>query len=88
MILLGLVSCAIFMGMPYLIDNMDPEMKAEWEEQQKKNPMNGIMGAATGGAGASPMGNFDMAGFLAGSGKKEGAAPSPAAGNGGKKGKR
>lgn len=70
MILLGLVSCAIFMGMPYLVDNMDPEMKAEWDERQKTNPMNGIMGAATGQAGANPMAGFDMASFLAGSSKK------------------
>ncbi|KAB5582587.1 hypothetical protein GE09DRAFT_273590 [Coniochaeta sp. 2T2.1] len=82
MILLGLVSCVIFMGMPYLVDSMDPEMKAEWEERQKSNPMNGIMGAATGQPGANPMQNFDMASFLAGSSKKDNspAAPSPPAG--------
>lgn len=44
-------------------------MRAEWEERQKSNPMNGIMGAATGQPGAA--GGFDMAAFLAGSGKKE-----------------
>lgn len=87
MILLGLVTCVIFMGMPYLVDSMDPEMKAEWEESQKKNPMNSIMGAATGQSGGSPVGNFDMAAYLAGSGKKE--APSAgAAGGNGKKAKR
>ncbi|KAK5661495.1 hypothetical protein OQA88_11399 [Cercophora sp. LCS_1] len=69
MIILGLVSMGIFIGMPYLVDNMDPEMRAEWEERQKSNPMNGIMGAATGQPGAA--GGFDMAAFLAGSGKKE-----------------
>lgn len=87
MILLGLVTCAIFMGMPYLVDSMDPEMKAEWEESQKKNPMNSLMGAATGQAGANPVGSFDMAAYLAGSGKKE-APASPAAGGNGKKAKR
>jgi len=47
-------------------------MKADWEERQKTNPMNGIMGAATGqGGGGNPMGNFDMASFLAGSSKKD-----------------
>ncbi|KAM7218793.1 ER membrane protein complex subunit 7 [Rhypophila decipiens] len=71
MVLLGLVSMGIFLGMPYLVDNMDPEMRAEWEERQKSNPMNNIMGAATGGGGAGS--NFDMAAFLAGSSsKKEG----------------
>ncbi|KAK3386954.1 hypothetical protein B0H63DRAFT_558555 [Podospora didyma] len=70
MILLGLVSMAIFIGMPYLVDNMDPEMRAEWDERQKTNPMNGIMGAASGQGGANPVGNFDVAAFLAGSSKK------------------
>lgn len=66
-------------------------MRAEWEERQKENPMNAIMGAASGQQGGSAMGNFDMAAFLAGSGgKKEegssrsGSAP-PAAGSGNKK---
>jgi O-acetylhomoserine/O-acetylserine sulfhydrylase len=45
---------------------VDPEMRAEWEERQKENPMNAIMGAAS-GQNANPMGNFDMAAFLAGS---------------------
>ncbi|KAK3315271.1 hypothetical protein B0H66DRAFT_338919 [Apodospora peruviana] len=76
MVLLGVVSMGIFLGMPYLVDNMDPEMRAEWEERQKTNPMNGIMGAATGQAGApNPVGNFDMAAFLAGSSKKEDSGP-------------
>ncbi|KAK1754583.1 Cys/Met metabolism PLP-dependent enzyme-domain-containing protein [Echria macrotheca] len=80
MILLGLVSMGIFIGMPYLVDNMDPEMRAEWEERQKSNPMNNIMGAATGQPGAA--GSFDMAAFLAGSAKKDSSAegsPGPAA---------
>lgn len=41
-------------------------MRAEWEERQKENPMNAIMGAAS-GQNANPMGNFDVAAFLAGS---------------------
>ncbi|CAI4218183.1 unnamed protein product [Parascedosporium putredinis] len=70
MILLGLVSMGLFVGMPYLVDNMDPEMKAEFEERQKSSPMNNLLaGQASGG---NPMGNFDMAAFLAGSNKKEG----------------
>ncbi|KAH6656658.1 hypothetical protein BKA67DRAFT_162715 [Truncatella angustata] len=82
MILLGLVSLGIFIGMPKLVENMDPEMRAEWEEQQKSNPMSSIMGG--GKPGASPMGNFDMAAFMAGSDKKSTGEES--SGNGGKKG--
>jgi ER membrane protein complex subunit 7 len=45
-------------------------MRAEWEERQKSSPMNSIMGGGAGQPGANPMGNFDMAAFLAGSQKK------------------
>lgn len=62
-------------------------MRAEWEERQKSNPMNGIMGAATGQPGAGS--SFDMAAFLAGSTKKDEVSPAPASGNGeGKRKKR
>ncbi|KAL2166772.1 hypothetical protein VTG60DRAFT_2153 [Thermothelomyces hinnuleus] len=66
-ILLSMVSMALFFGMPKLVENMDPEMRAEWEERQKENPMNALMGAAS-GQNANPMASFDMAAFLAGSG--------------------
>ncbi|KAI3327640.1 hypothetical protein HD806DRAFT_483455 [Xylariaceae sp. AK1471] len=87
MILMGLVSLALFVGMPKLVENMDPEMRAEFEEQSKKNPMNSLMtGPQSGG------GNFDVAGFLAGqsSGSKEESESSSGNGNGngGKKGGR
>ncbi|KAL0940630.1 uncharacterized protein CTRU02_203393 [Colletotrichum truncatum] len=72
MILLGLVSMGIFIGMPYLVDNMDPEMRAEFEERQKSNPMNSLLGGGGAQPGANPMGNFDMAAFLAGSGSNNG----------------
>lgn len=49
---------------------VDPELRAEFEERQKESPMNAIMGNAQ--AGQNPLGNFDMAAYLAGSGKKEG----------------
>lgn len=42
-------------------------MKKEWEESQKSNPMNSLMGGQQGAQ--NPMGNFDMAAFLAGSSK-------------------
>ncbi|KAH8677448.1 hypothetical protein BX600DRAFT_449806 [Xylariales sp. PMI_506] len=87
MILIGLVSMVIFLGMPKLIDNMDPEMRAEWEEQQKKGgPMGTLMGGAQ--AGGNPMGNFDMAAFLAGSGSKDEGASGSSSSNGKKGGKR
>ncbi|OTA91398.1 hypothetical protein M434DRAFT_76340 [Hypoxylon sp. CO27-5] len=87
MILMGLVSLGLFIGMPKLIENMDPEMRAEWEEQQKKSPMSSLMGGGQ-QPGANPMGNFDMAAYLAGQGSKkdEGESPSSSNNGGGKKG--
>ncbi|OHE96119.1 hypothetical protein CORC01_08496 [Colletotrichum orchidophilum] len=87
MILLGLISMGIFLGMPYLMDNMDPEMRAEFEERQKSNPMNSLLGGGGGGGDANPMANFDMAGFLAGtsSSKKEETSGSTSGSAGGKK---
>lgn len=51
-------------------------MRAEWEEQQKNNPMNSIMGGGKSG------GNFDMAAFLSGSNGPQ-AGDSNDAGSGG-----
>ncbi|KAI0433269.1 hypothetical protein F5Y09DRAFT_299555 [Xylaria sp. FL1042] len=85
MILMGLVSLAIFIGMPKLVENMDPEMRAEFEEQSKKNPMNSLMAGPQ--PGSNPMGNFDVAGFLAGqgSGSNSKEEPEQSSGNGGGK---
>lgn len=41
-------------------------MKAEFEARQREGPMAGM------GGQQNPLGNFDMAAFLAGSNKKEG----------------
>ncbi|KAI9853195.1 MAG: hypothetical protein M1838_000051 [Thelocarpon superellum] len=60
MILLAVVSMGIMFGMPYLIDNMDPEMRAEFEEQSKKSPLTG------GPAATNPLKDFDMAAWMAG----------------------
>ncbi|KAH9845275.1 ER membrane protein complex subunit 7 [Teratosphaeria destructans] len=60
MILMALVSVVFIFGMPYLVENMDPETRAEFEEMQKKGPLMGSAGAA------NSMQNFDLAGFLAG----------------------
>ncbi|RMD43308.1 hypothetical protein DV735_g1859, partial [Chaetothyriales sp. CBS 134920] len=77
MILMGLFALVFTFGMPKLIENMDPEMRQEYEEMQRKSPM-GAMGRAMQGGSAAPGGsaagggsaaaanNFDLAGFLAG----------------------
>lgn len=71
-------------------------MRAEFEERQKSNPMNSLLGGGGAQPGANPMGNFDMAAFLAGTGKKDEPAspsassgPAPASGgSGGSNGKK
>jgi ER membrane protein complex subunit 7 len=73
MILMGIVALAFTFGMPKLMENMDPEMKAEYEEMQKKGPMAGLTKAMSGqGQASSAAQNFDLAGYLAGSGKSSG----------------
>lgn len=57
MILIAGFSMLIVFGMPYIMDNMDPELKAEFEERQKVQPS----------AAANPLQNFDAAAWLAGS---------------------
>ncbi|KAE9372128.1 hypothetical protein N431DRAFT_482981 [Stipitochalara longipes BDJ] len=61
MILIAGVSMLIVFGMPYIMDNMDPELKAEFEERQKVQP----------NPAANPLQNFDAAAWLAGSTSKE-----------------
>ncbi|KAF2861202.1 hypothetical protein K470DRAFT_200188, partial [Piedraia hortae CBS 480.64] len=58
MILMGLVSLAFIIGVPYMMENLDPESKAELEEMQRSNPLNS--------QGAAAFQNFDLASFLAG----------------------
>ncbi|KAI9052745.1 hypothetical protein LZ554_003018 [Drepanopeziza brunnea f. sp. 'monogermtubi'] len=58
MILIAGVSMLLVFGMPYLMDNMDDEMKAELEARQK--------GPAA-PAAPNPLQNFDAAAWLAGS---------------------
>jgi len=73
MLLLSIVALAFTFGMPKLMENMDPEMKAEYEEMQKKGPTAAIGRAMAGGAPTSGSSNFDLAGYLAGQGQNGGA---------------
>jgi hypothetical protein len=73
MILLGIVALAITFGMPKLMENMDPEMKAEYEEMQKKGPVSGLTRAMQGqGPASSAAGGFDLAGWMAGAQQQQG----------------
>ncbi|KAI9807533.1 MAG: hypothetical protein M1825_005473 [Sarcosagium campestre] len=58
----GIASLGLVFGMPYMLDKMDPEMRAEFEEQQRNNPLAGIAA----GGGTSSLQNFDVAGWMAG----------------------
>lgn len=69
MILIAIVSMGIVFGMPYLMDNMDPEMREEFEARSKTGPL-------AGGPQANPLQGFDAAAWLAGSApKKSDSAP-------------
>ena len=60
MILMALFSMVLVFGMPYLLDNMDPEAKAEFEQIQKESPL---------GKASNPamqLQNFDFASWMAG----------------------
>lgn len=84
MILMGIVALAFTFGMPKLMENMDPEMRAEYEEMQKKGPA-GALGRAMQGGGAATgptTDGFDLAGFLAGSQAKSSSSSSSKTGGG------
>lgn len=70
MILLGVVAMGLTFGMPKLMENMDPEMKAEFEEMQKSGPVGGIMGAMQGQSSGGGAANFDLASYMAGAQQK------------------
>ncbi|OJJ44857.1 hypothetical protein ASPZODRAFT_134256 [Penicilliopsis zonata CBS 506.65] len=70
MILLAVVAMLFTFGMPKLMENMDPEMRAEFEKQSRASPIAGAGRSAPGAAAA----NFDLAGWMAGT------APGPMAG--------
>jgi hypothetical protein len=80
MILIAIFGGAMFMVMPYLMDNMDPEMRAEFEASQKSNPMAALLG---GGGGGGQGGGFDMAEYLSGAGASKSGGGGDGGNNGG-----
>jgi hypothetical protein len=65
MILMALFSLAMIVGMPYLLENMDPESRAEFDQIQKQNPL------ANAANPAAALGNFDFASWMAGRGNEQ-----------------
>ncbi|KAH9867657.1 hypothetical protein IAQ61_008251 [Plenodomus lingam] len=61
MILMAVVSMGLIFGMPKLMENMDPEMKEEFEEMQKT----GVLGSGSTNT-AQQIQNFDLASWMAG----------------------
>lgn len=76
MILVAIVSLVAIIGLPKLVDKMDPELKAEFEESQRK------VGSTQ---ASNPMGSFDVASFLAGKSSPDPPAPAPAQSGKGRK---
>ncbi|KAL3470398.1 hypothetical protein BJX99DRAFT_50506 [Aspergillus californicus] len=67
MILLAIVALGFTFGMPKLMENMDPEMRAEFDKQSRASPISGAQNAMAGGGPA----NFDLAGWMAGAASKD-----------------
>ncbi|KAF3926694.1 hypothetical protein ABW21_db0203545 [Orbilia brochopaga] len=67
MILIAIVAIGAMTLMPKMVENMDPETRAEFDKQQQSsvlaNPQN------------NPLQSFDMASYLAGSSSKKPASP-------------
>ena len=84
MILLAIVALAIAFGMPKMMENMDPETRAEFEEQQKRGPLAGMTRAMQGqGPASSAAGGFDLAGWMAGAQQGRESSGSDVRGGGG-----
>ncbi|KAF7503775.1 hypothetical protein GJ744_003267 [Endocarpon pusillum] len=60
MVLLGAVAMAITFGMPYLMDNIDPDLKAEFQEQQKNGPLAGMHSALQAAASGVSSSGVDL----------------------------
>ena len=73
MILLGIVALAFTFGMPKMLEGMDPETRAEFDEMQSKGVAGKMQRAMAGGGAMGPqappgsdLANFDLAGWMAG----------------------
>ncbi|KAJ5794424.1 hypothetical protein N7457_001023 [Penicillium paradoxum] len=62
MVLLAVVALGLMFAMPKLMENMDPEMRAEFEQHSRSSPITGATTNAMAGGG------FDLAGWMAGTG--------------------
>ncbi|KAI1965856.1 medium-chain fatty acid-CoA ligase faa2 [Ophidiomyces ophidiicola] len=60
MILLAIFALGVTVGMPYLMDNMDPELREEFEKQRAAGVLPGS------GSKSAPKPSFDLAGWMAG----------------------
>ncbi|KAJ5105118.1 hypothetical protein NUU61_002465 [Penicillium alfredii] len=60
MILMAIFALGVTFGIPKLMENMDPEMRAEFEQHSRSSPITGATGNAMSGGG------FDLAGWMAG----------------------
>jgi len=67
MILIAVFALAVTFGMPKLMENMDPEMREEFEKQSRSGPLSGASRSAL--AATNPAagvgGGFDLAGWMA-----------------------
>ncbi|KAK6523911.1 hypothetical protein TWF281_001876 [Arthrobotrys megalospora] len=73
MILIAIVAIGGMTLMPKMVENMDPETRAEFEKQQQNSVLSNAQN--------NPLQGFDMAGYLAGSSSKKPSTP----GNGSKR---
>ncbi|KAL1848042.1 hypothetical protein Plec18167_008737 [Paecilomyces lecythidis] len=63
MILLAVFAMVVMFAMPKLMENMDPEMREEFEKQSRGGPLSAAGRSAVQGGGPA---NFDLAGWMAG----------------------
>ncbi|GAD99451.1 hypothetical protein NFIA_037810 [Paecilomyces variotii No. 5] len=81
MILLAVFAMVVMFAMPKLMENMDPEMREEFEKQSRGGPLTAASrGAVSGGNPA----NFDLAGWMAGTTSSASAADGSSAATSGR----
>lgn len=57
---------------------VDPEMRAEFEKQSRSSPISGATRNAMASGGGGAPGNFDLAGWMAGTAPRTAGADAPA----------